>query len=112
MDVFGIAASGLQANQALLNVAANNIANANTPGYLTQTADLADISTGGVSVEGIDQTNQPVDLATETIAQKNAAVMYDANALVIKLADQMYGSLLNVLDTQSNDTNPDGTQKY
>ena len=33
MDALNIAASGLQAAQAQLNVTANNIANQNTPGY-------------------------------------------------------------------------------
>ena len=110
MSAIGIAASGLGAAQTLLGVAANNIANANTPSYDAQTVELSDSSTGGVSVDGIDQTDQPVDLATETIAEKNAAIMYDANALVVKLADQMYGTLLNVLDTDNNNYNPDGSQ--
>lgn len=110
MDVYGIAASGLAAAQTSLNLSANNIVNAETPNYDAEEVDLTPDPTGGVSIDGIDQTGRPVDLATETITQKNAAIMYDANAMVIQVAERMYGSLLNVLDTENDNINPDGTQ--
>jgi flagellar hook-associated protein 1 len=39
-DVFGISISALQAFQTALQVTSNNIANANTPGYVKETAEL------------------------------------------------------------------------
>jgi flagellar hook protein FlgE len=110
MDALGIAASGLGAATTILNATANNIVNADTPGYDAETVDLADDPTGGVSVQGIDRTDHPPDLATETVEEKTTVMMYDANAAVIRVADQMYGSLLNVLDTENQNVNPDGTR--
>ena len=53
-QIFGIGLSGLNANKALAAVASNNIANANTPGYVrrvlllgTQTAGLLGVQTSG-----------------------------------------------------------------
>jgi flagellar basal body rod protein FlgG len=103
MDVFGIAASGLQAAQAQLNAVANNIANQNTPGF---TADRVDLTSGpngsGVEVAGVQSTGSPTDPAQQLIALQQAGFLYDANAMVIGVADQMYGTLLNVLDSQTS----------
>jgi flagellar basal body rod protein FlgG len=101
MDVFSIAASGMHAAQAQMSAAANNIANENTPGYKTQSVDLVNVAAGGVAVAGIVQNNQPVDPIAEIVKLKQAAIMYDANAMVVTVASQMYGSLLNILDTQN-----------
>jgi flagellar hook-associated protein 1 FlgK len=99
MDALNIAASGLQAAQAQFNVTANNIANQNTPGYAAQRVDLAALPDGGVAVEGIQSTGTAVDPATELANLKQTALYYDANGMVIRTTDQMYGSLLNILDT-------------
>jgi|HubBroStandDraft_6_1064221.scaffolds.fasta_scaffold1398842_2 flagellar hook protein FlgE len=99
MDALNIAASGLQAAQAQLNVTANNIANQNTSGYKAQRVDLAAAAGGGVDVEGVQSTGNAVDPVNEFVNLRQAALYYDANGMVIKAADQMYGSLLNILDT-------------
>lgn len=99
IDAINIAASGLQAAQAQLNVTANNIANQNTPGYTAQRVDLAAAEGGGVDVEGIQSTGKSVDLANEMVNLKQSVLYYDANGMVIRAADRMYGSLLNILDT-------------
>lgn len=109
MDVSAVPASGLVAAQTILNVTANNIVNAETPNYDAEEVDLTTDPTGAVSIDGIDQTGRPVDLATETITQKNAALMYDANAVIVKVAENMYGSLLNVLDTQDQNSASDNS---
>jgi flagellar hook-associated protein FlgK len=108
MDVLSIAASGLNAAQAQLNATANNIANLNTPDYGTQSVDLASAPDGdGVEIGGVTQTRQPDDLANQLVNLKQASLMYDANAMVIRTTDQMYGSLLNILDNQnSNQDHP------
>jgi flagellar hook-associated protein FlgK len=106
MDVFGIAASGLQAAQAQLNVTANNIANLNTPGFTAQRVDLTSApNNSGVEVSGVLSTDLPVDPAAEMVKLQQAKLFYGANAMVIKTADQMYGSLLNVLDSQTPSNN-------
>jgi len=110
-DILGIAASGLQAAQYDLGVSANNIANAVTPGYKSQRPDLVDLSDGGVAVAGTstDPTPGPilpdgsqgsnVDLASEVVNTIQARNLYTANAVVFRTADQMYGTLLNILDS-------------
>jgi len=114
-DILGIAASGLQAAQFELGVSANNIANADTPGYKAQRADLVDLSGGGVAVAGTTADPSPgptlpdgsqgsnVDLANEVVNTIQARILYTANALVFRTADQMYGTLLNVLDNNRGD---------
>jgi flagellar hook-associated protein FlgK len=99
MDALNIAASGLGAAQAQLNATANNIANLNTPGYTAQRVDLAAAPGGGVDVEGVQSTGKSVDLANEMVNLKQSVLYYDANGMVIRVSDRMYGSLLNILDT-------------
>src|SRR5271170_6423371 len=99
MDALNIAGSGLAAAQAQLNVSANNIANQNTPGYTAQRGDLPAAPGGGGDVEGVQSTGKPVDLANEMVNLKQTVLYYDANGMVIRVADRMYGSLLNILDT-------------
>jgi flagellar hook protein FlgE len=106
MDLFAIAASGMNAAHAQLNVAANNIANANTPGYAARRADLVAAPSGGVQVAAEQSTGQTVHLANELVGLRQAALLYGANAMVIKTADQVYGSVLNILDQQKRDSQP------
>ncbi|MGH9604108.1 MAG: flagellar hook-associated protein FlgK [Terracidiphilus sp.] len=59
-SAFSLMTEALDANQAALNVVANNVANANTPGYTEETPDWQEnspISVGGVSIgEGATET--------------------------------------------------------
>jgi flagellar basal body rod protein FlgG len=106
-DLLTIAASGLSAANTQLAVTANNIANMNTPGFKAQRANLAAAPGGGVDVVGIQSTGQSVDPVTEVVHLTQAKWMYDANAMVIKVGDRMYGSLLNMLDTDRSDDSHD-----
>src|SRR6185437_7611276 len=51
------ALSGLRANQAALSITSANVANANTPGYITQTSNQIEVPSGGpgasVQVTGV-----------------------------------------------------------
>ena len=109
MSVYDIAVSGLQAAQAQLNVAANNVANLDTPKYKSSSVDLVDISGGGVAVGGYSQDpsagpilpdgqeGSNVDLATQLVNLSQAKNLYDANAAVINVANQTTGTLLDIL---------------
>jgi len=110
MSIFSIAASGLRAAQAEANLAANNIANANTAGFKAKTAELTEAPTGGVAVSGVQQTGQSVDLPTQQANMKRAALMYDANGTVIHVANQMLHSMLNILDNQYQTGQTDADQ--
>jgi len=69
LDSLNIAASGLNTQQSAINVVANNIANANTPGYSRQVADIATLSSqqvgnlnlgNGVTVGGVKRIVDPM----------------------------------------------------
>ena len=114
MNVFDIALSGMQAAQTQLNVTAQNVANSETPGYKAARVDLVDLSTGGVGVAGISNDSTPgpvtpdgkqgsnVDLASEMINLTRAQLLYSANAAVLKVGQQMTGSLLDIFDHENH----------
>ena len=114
-SAMSISLSGMQAASAMLNVTANNIANLNTPGFNPSRADLVELSGGGVAVTGTSFENNPqtapntqtsnVDLPTEMVNLKLGQTLYGANAMVLKTADQMTGTLLNILDTDRDHDN-------
>ncbi len=54
-DIFTIAESGLNAQQSLLNTAANNIANVNTEGYIKQRGNLEEQAVGGVLNKDVER---------------------------------------------------------
>ena len=102
MSLFGTSLSGLKAAQIGLNVTANNIANLNTPGFQADRVDLTSApNDAGVEVAGVQSTDLPVDPTTEMQKLMQDRLLYGANAMVVRAADQMYGSLLNVLDTDN-----------
>ncbi len=112
MSIFSIAGSGLAAAQAQLNVAAQNVANLDTPGYQARRADLVELSGGGVAVKGVSKDPTPgatqpdggqgsnVDLAHEMINLTRAKLLYTANAAVLKIGQKTTGTLLDILDNQ------------
>lgn len=114
-SAMSISLSGMQAASAMLNLTANNIANLNTPGFNPSPADLVELSGGGVAVTGTSFEDNPqaatntqisnVDLPTELVNLKLGQTLYDANAMVLKTADQMTGTLLNILDTDRDHDN-------
>jgi flagellar basal-body rod protein FlgC len=111
MDVFGVALSGMQAAQTQLLVGADNIANLNTPGFKSSRVDLAEGPGGGVQVADIQKDNTPgplgpdgeegsnVDVASEMVGLSQARTLYTANAMVVRTADQMTGTLLDIMDS-------------
>jgi flagellar hook protein FlgE len=109
MSAIGIAVSGLGAAEMRVNASADNIVNGIEPGYAAISVDFSDNVPGGVTSHPIEVPNRTMDFATETIEQTSAVLMYDANAAVIRVTDQMYGTLLNMLDTHNQNVNSDGT---
>lgn len=94
-SIASIAASGMNAAWLGVDVAANNIANAMTPGYrreqLQQQADPA----GGVSVSVSQLPAAGDELAADIVGQQMAAYSFKANARVLQTADRMMGTLLD-----------------
>jgi flagellar basal body rod protein FlgG len=108
--LFSTALSGMNAAGALLNTAASNIANMDTPGYKPARVNLAESQSGGVDVVSITRDPSPgpidpdgqemsnVDPVTEMVNLKKGALLYKANAAVIKVGDELTGTLLDMFD--------------
>lgn len=110
--------AGLTANQRALDVAANNVANVNTPGYQPQAARFQESSPAGtgvtLSVEGrrLSAQENGATQPTQNTAPENRpngvglageltdTLVYQAgfnlSANVVKAADQALGSLIDV----------------
>ena len=106
-DIFQISVSALQAFQAAINTTSNNIANASTPGYDVESADLTEAvpqSNGlatvgsGVNVSGISRAfsqaafNQ-LNTSQSTLAQLTAVQNYTTQI------DNAFGTTLGGLST-------------
>ena len=110
--------SGLSANQRALDVAANNVANASTPGFQPQRASFQEGSPAGtgvtISAEGRRlvagetsatqavganaATERPngVGLASELTDTLVYQAGFNLSANVVKAADQALGSLIDI----------------
>ena len=98
--------SGLTANQRALDVAAHNVANANTPGFQPQAAAFEESSPAGsgvsLSVEGRSastaEAGKPngVDLAKEITDTLVYKVGVDLSAKLVKASDEALGSLIDI----------------
>lgn len=78
-DIFSTALSGLNAAGTIVDKAAASIARA-----------------------GLNDPEQPqadVDLAGEVVNLRLGTILYNANAVVVRVANQMTGTLLDILDS-------------
>src|SRR3984957_10622430 len=89
------AMSGLRANQAALAITSSNIANAQTPGYVTQTPNQSEVATDGfgssVQVAGVNReldTFVQNQLRTET----SGAGYADQTANILGQLQDVYGT--------------------
>ena len=99
-----IPSSGLRAADLMLGVAADNVANAQTPGYRPGRVELADAGPGrGVAVTGVSRS--PVeppegfsgsDLADDIPQTIIASAMYSANASVLRTYADTTATLLSI----------------
>jgi flagellar hook-associated protein 1 FlgK len=75
LSTISIAASALTAQTTSVQVIANNVANAQTPGYTAQQAQFVPMNPG-VSVGAVVDTGHDVDLTSETLNLLNAKAAY------------------------------------
>ena len=95
-SISSIAQSGMSAAMLTLGAAANNIANAQTPGYRRQVVLQESQPQGGV-LSSVGRTVEPGDkLAEDIVGQKLASYSFKANLRVIRTQDEMLGSLLDL----------------
>lgn len=94
-SISSIALSGMNAAQQQLNAAANNVANAGTPGYRRQEVNQRAQAEGGVTAEIQRANAEGAALEADMVAQLQAKNAYLANLSVFKTADRMAGALLD-----------------
>ena len=99
-----ISLSGMQAAQTQLDVAASNIANAQTPNYQRRNVVQSSSPGGGVTTT-IAATGEPnsasagstdASLTTDIVTELQSKNAFLANLAVFKTADKMAGTLLDV----------------
>lgn len=94
--ISSIAVSGVHAASTRLDVAAHNIANAQTPGHQRQVVHQQSQETAGV-LSTVGKTDEVgPDLAADLVELKEASYTYKANLRTIQTQEQMVGSLLDV----------------
>jgi flagellar basal body rod protein FlgG len=101
------AVSGMRAEQAQFDVAANNVANADTPGYSQEQVSQSALTGGGVQttgvgvLPGIPPAEQPqvsnVDLGLQMANMMLASTLYGADAKMIGAQGRMNQSVLDIL---------------
>jgi flagellar hook protein FlgE len=115
MSAIHSALSGLGAYAKQIEVSANNVANVNTDGFKKSHVELVSVETGGVfPVVRNDDSAGPtvlrdrgygptqvelsnVDLGEEAVNQIIGQRGFEANLQAIKTADDMLGSLLDIM---------------
>jgi flagellar hook protein FlgE len=97
-SISSIGASGMQAAQMRLDASANNVANANTPGYRRQVVsqEAAADAAGVRATVQREQEAQGVALEKEAVEQIAATYAFKASLQTVRAQDEMMGSLLDV----------------
>ena len=99
MSISGItntALSGMLAQTTRVGVIASNVANISTSGYGRLNTSLASVESGGVQAI-VNQTDQPVDPATELTDLIEAEQSYKANAAVFETGADMWEMLMSIM---------------
>lgn len=90
-----IAMSGLRANQAAMSIVSSNVANAQTPGYVAQSANQSTVASGGIGagvrVDGVDrQLDKFIQSQLRTEMSGGAYASQTAN--VLNQLQSVYGT--------------------
>lgn len=86
----------MNAAMTLLNAAANNIANEQTPGYRRQLVLQESQPEGGVSTSLAQADHPGGDLAGDLVSQLLATLAFKANLRTLQAQQSMLGTLLDI----------------
>ena len=121
-SLFDVGLSALDASQSVLNLIGNNLANANTPGYHRQVADLTEADPtqiGNVSVGSgvqISDTRRQIDNLLETALTNQTFALADTSAQLSTVQqvqtdlNPSSGSIQDQIEQFFNDVNTLATQ--
>jgi len=103
MDALAVSLSGMNAAALGVAVAANNVANANTPGFRARSLTQEEAPAGGVELAALEAspaTAEPggsnVDLASEFVSLDTQSLAYEANLKAFKTQDELLGTALDL----------------
>jgi flagellar hook protein FlgE len=93
--------SSINAHQTMMNTSANNVANANTDGFIPKSTTMSESAGGSVSANVRGSTDQnyaksQTNIAKEIPDQMIALEATKLNTTTIKAQDEMFGSLLDI----------------
>jgi flagellar hook protein FlgE len=97
------ATSGMQTAMTRQAVAANNIANVETPGYRQMNSHQAETPPAGVRFTGVTRTPNPdkttsgTDLAQQMVDLKVNNADFTANTKAFKVQDRMIGEAIDLI---------------
>ena len=94
-SIRSVALSGLQAAQQQLAVAANNVANADTPGFHRQRLEQQAVPGGGTATLVPRESQVGGNLVQDLVEQKMALYSFKANLQVLRADAQMQNALLD-----------------
>lgn len=101
-SVINMAFSGMAAQQARLDAAAQNIANADTPRYVRREVDMVSAPNGGVRAV-TREGEGGVDLAMEMAGMIDTRMAYEANVSVMETGMDMWDALMSALSPEDRD---------
>ena len=101
-SIIKTAFSGMAAQQARLEAVAQNIANADTPGYQRRVVDMVSGPDGGVRAVMRDGDGD-VDLAMEMTEMIDSKMAYEANVAVMETGMDMWDALMSALAPEDRD---------
>lgn len=92
--------ASLQAHQTMLNTSANNVANANSDGFIpTQTRVVGgenSVKAQNIQADNSGTQTSQTDLSKEMVTQIVVEDVTDINVAAIKTQDEMFGTLLDI----------------
>ena len=94
-SITSIARSGMNAAQLRLDVAANNIANAQTPDFRRQRVAAEALPEGGVTASVLPADGVGENLADDIVQTMVAAYSFKANLRTLQTQTSLIGSLLD-----------------
>ncbi len=95
-SIGSIARSGLAAAQARLQVAAHNVANSATEGFVRQAVQAGTLATGGVSTRVVDAgEGSAMPMAEDLVNAKQASYEFAANLKMVKAEFALLGALFD-----------------
>ena len=94
-SIMAIAGSGMRAAQRGVQVAAHNVANLPTPDAQRLQLQRSTAAEGGVQTSVGTTVEDPAAPLADLVAARTEVLAFKANAMVLRRADEMLGSLFD-----------------